>query len=70
MIKTQGSPDEWIRDSENTRHKDQISELITVERFLASRGFEVEKEGNGMDTIIPKETWSFEEAMNVFWSLS
>ena len=66
MINTPGSPEEWIRESQNAFSAAGIVDYITVERFLASRGFEVDTVGNGKDTLIPRENWSFEEASWVF----
>lgn len=66
MISTQGTPKEWIKGAQNDFSEGNISGLITVERFLASRGFEVKKVGNGKDTIIPRSAWTFDEASKVF----
>jgi hypothetical protein len=44
----------------------RLTELFTVERVLASRGFEVAIEGDGLDTLIARSTWSREEADLVF----
>jgi hypothetical protein len=44
----------------------RLAELFTVERVLASRGFEVSQEGDGTDTIIARNIWDRKEADLVF----
>ena len=44
----------------------RLDELITVERVLASRGFEVTSEGQGADTLLPRDIWEGHEADLVY----
>lgn len=44
----------------------RLTELFTVERVLASRGFEVASEGVGLDTLVARSTWARNEADLVF----
>lgn len=44
----------------------QLEQIFSVERVLASRGFTVQKEGNGQDTLLDKSSWSQIEADLVF----
>ena len=48
----------------------RLTELFSVERILSSRGFQVLREGTGIDTIIPRTLWTTEEADLVFAVLS
>lgn len=50
----------------------RLERLFSVERVLASRGFEVEAEGNGENTILEKSLWSQIEAdlvFNIFYDI-
>lgn len=44
----------------------RLEQLFSVERVLSSRGFSVEKEGNGVDTILEKSAWTQQEADMIF----
>jgi hypothetical protein len=44
----------------------QLEQLFSVKRVLASRGFTVQKEGDGTDTLLGKSEWSQNEADLVF----
>jgi hypothetical protein len=44
----------------------RLNELFSVERVLASRGFEVEREGCGEDTLVSRNSWTGQEAALVF----
>ena len=44
----------------------RLTELFTVERVLASRGFRVVSEGAGLDTVLPRNDWPIGEANLVF----
>jgi hypothetical protein len=44
----------------------RLTELFSAERVLASRGFQIDKQGDGTDTIIPRNVWEAVEADAVF----
>ena len=44
----------------------RLNELITVPRVLASRGFRVISEGEGLDTLLPRSIWRGDEADLVY----
>lgn len=39
----------------------QLSQIFSVERILASRGFQISSEGIGRDTLLAKNTWKIDE---------
>ena len=44
----------------------RLTDLFSVERVLASRGFEIEVEGDANGTLLPKDSWTQEEEDLIF----
>lgn len=44
----------------------RLPQLFSVERILASRGFQIESEGIATDTLLTKNPWTFEERNLMF----
>jgi len=44
----------------------RLNELLSVERILAARGFQIKSEGEGSDTLIPRGYWEGCEADLIF----
>jgi hypothetical protein len=44
----------------------RLADMFSVVRLLASRGFEVSKEGDGTDTLLPKQDWTESEVDLMF----
>jgi hypothetical protein len=44
----------------------ELSELFTVKRILASRGFQIRSEGDGTDTLLARDPWTWEERDLIF----
>lgn len=43
-----------------------LSDIFSVERILASRGFQIQSEGTAIDTVLAKDMWTNEEFKHMF----